>query len=462
MGSRSFRYRCRVITVFMVLITSFFLTSYITAYAEEFQYIIPGGNKTYSYMELETWYEINSITYMRNKISYQIEALSGDIASENYESLNHQYITLQQKIVELNNTRKQLVEYKNSLLLMEDKVDETELDIESSMRTDIDTELGNNSTGEYDNTTEIGELIQEIDTQIAAIDIQLKQYTDSKYTTSTSVSSAKLQDETQAFYNKYQQVLINESQIRLKDEFLKKCFGLIVIKEQTDYYIAYQQYLSLLSSVETIKYKMGYVTKNKLDTVKLDISKNDNMLLSSFNQYENARDYIDNETNISKNATLQLKMDMKEKSYDENITISRFKANNTSYMKIQHYLQSYQNYQNSGSFSYSTYKQILILIKDYQLQLNEFDANVKSYVKGAIQSYQYAFKVKAEAREELNLKIEKCSIVQKKYDNKKATLLDVYQANVERESAEIAYYKSCYEVIVWENILDNCIFRGTV
>lgn len=458
MGSRSFRYRCRDIIVFMVLITSIFLTSYITVNAEELQYIIPGGNKTYSYMELETWYEINSITYMRNKISYQIEGLSGDIASENYDSLNHQYITLQQKIDELNNTRKQLVEYKNSLLLMEDKVDETELDIEMG----TDTELCNNSTVGYANTTEIGELIQEIDTQIAAIDIQLKQYTDSKYTTSTSVSSAKLQDEIQAFYNKYQQVLINESQNRLKNEFLKKCFGLIVIKEQTDYYIAYQQYLSLLSSVEMIKYKKGYVTKNKLGTVKLDISKNDNMLLSSLNQYENARDYIDNETNISKNAMLQLKMDMKEKSYDENITISRFKANNTSYMKIQHYLQSYQSYQNSGSFSYSTYKQILLQIKDYQLQLNEFDDNVKSYVKGAIQSYQYAFKVKAEAREGLNLMIEKCSIVQKKYDNKKATLLDVYQANVERESAEIAYYKSCYEVIVWENILDNCIFGGEV
>jgi hypothetical protein len=211
---------------------------------------------------------------------------------------------------------------------------------------------------DYTNASEILGLIQEIDAQIVAIDIQLKQYTDSKYTTSTSVSSAKLQDEIQAFYNKYQQVLINESQNRLKNEFLKKCFGLIVIIEQTDYYIAYQQYLNLLSSVETIKYKKGYVTKNKLDTVKLDISKNDNMLVSSLNQYDNARDYIDNETNISKNVTLQLKMDMKE--------------------------------------------------------------------------------------------------------IKKATLLDLNQANVDKESAEIAYYKSCYEVILWENILDYCIYGGTV
>lgn len=407
--------------------------------ADDFLYIIPGGIETYTFGQIQEKYQTNSITYLRNNITYQIEALNSDIANENYNNLNGQYVEVIQRIAELNSTREQLIAYRNSLIKNENN------NLNDSILTDTN------------------DLIQEINNQIATIDTQLANLNSTKSSLMNHVSSAKLQEDTEAFYKEYQQILLQQSRNKLTYEFLKECFGLVVVKEQLEYYNVNGQYLELVAKAETIKFNKGASTQSKVDDVSLECMKNENMILYYQNIFDNTKDYIRTETNTGENITLKLDIEVNQKSYDLDTVTKIFLASNTTYMQLQNYIKSYQNYMNYNTgISYETYQQMMLKIQDYQMQQGELNNKIKVYVKNAIKSHQYVIKQKDTAKRDLDLNVKNCNVVQKKIDNKKATTIELYKAKIDKEMAELTYYKCCYKIILWEYIIDNCIYDVTL
>jgi hypothetical protein len=450
MGSIKYIHKLRINCIGLLICLVLTSNNVEVVHAEDSVYIIPGGIETYDYKQLLSRYESNSVTYIRSGITSQIEVLNNTIASENFDSLNGQYVDIIQKIEGLNSTKEQLIAYRSSLIEMQ----------ESSISLSTNAEDSLNPITPNVSNDNVLNLIQEINTQIANIDAQLAQYNSSKSTMMSNVQSAKLQENMSAFYKEYQQVLLHESQNKIKYDFLKKCFGLIIMKEQIDYYNSYQQYLSVVSNIESIKFSKGASTKSKIDTINLDIIKNQNSLLEYQNLFDNTKNSIKLETNTGDNITIKLGIDLGQKSYDLDTITKIFLASNTTYMQLQNYIKSYQNYLGSspGTMSSASYQQLVLKIQDYQLQSSELSSNIKTYVRNAIQAHQYALNSKEVAKSDLVLKNENYNIIKKKLQYKKATTLELNQAYVEKESAEIAYYKCCYEIVLWENIIDNCLY----
>lgn len=434
MGSKRYiHYGVKRVIICIVVGALLSVTKYICVHAQNTVYIIEIGEDTYNYQELLNRYEAYSTAYSRNSITNQIESLTGTIAEENYDSLNNQYAIILQKIADLNMAREELIAYRDYLLLAHEEKN------------------SNNSA-----------LLQEIDNQVTTIDAQLAQYYSSKSSAQVSVADAKLQEDVSAFYNTYQEALIKETQNLLKNEFLKRCFRLMISKEQINYCSTYQNYLGIAYRIETIKYKIGISNQSAIDKVGVDILKNETSMLKYQNSYDASRSSIYTDANISEKATIRLDMVLDKKGYDVNQTINRFIANNTNYLQLQNLENSYRNYKGStGATSYAANQQVELKIKDYQLQIKELKCNIESYAKEAILSYQNAFKAMELAKKELLASEQKCNIVIVKMNHKKATTLELQQAYAEKKSAEIAYYQCCYEIVVWENILENGIYGAT-
>ena len=220
--------------------------------AESITYIIGGTNNKYTYQELENYYEINSSSYLRSITTYQIEALKAIIISDNYNSLNNQYVYSLQRISELNIVKSELAEDRRKLL---------------SSKT-VNTLTNNIITVESRQDDDL------MDKQIAIIDEELIQYNKNINTIQASVADAKLQEEISSFYQTYQTALTNQSQNFLKYEFLKKCINMILTNEQIQYYNSYLKYLELQYKAELIKNEYGLSTGLKMNEIKLECLKN--------------------------------------------------------------------------------------------------------------------------------------------------------------------------------------------
>lgn len=412
------------------IITLFNALNSIRVSAENNVYIIGGGEEVYNYQDLLNRYEINSPAYNRNSLTYQIEALNGTISSETYDGYSNQWAGISQTITELNSTREELIAYKNLILAQEDA----------------------------DNTI----LLEEIDDQIAEVDAQIEMYSSSMNSVKENTAEAKLQKEISSFYSIYQQELIRKGQRLLKNDFLKSCYALIINKEQIDYYNSYQEYLDTAYEVETIKYKKGVSTQEKVNNASIDIQQNETSKLKYQNSYDTTLKSIQTETGISKNVALRFDMSFYEKNYDEDQTFYQFINCDTDYMQLLSLVACYQNYLGlDGMTSDAVYKQVGLQIQDYQLQIEELTNNIKTYVGVAIRSYHSAFRAKETAQNILSAKEENCRIVKAMLDNKKATILELKKAYVDKESAEITYYQCCYEIIVWENIIENGLYGAS-
>lgn len=423
--THSFKRVCAFIIVSFV----FMIRNEIMVEAEDTFYVVGKGEEVYNYQDLLKKYEENSAMYIRNSISYQIEALNATIADETYNNYYNQYASILLQIAELNSVRKELITYRDTLLL---------------------------------NQEENSFVIEEIDDQIASIDAKLEQYNSSKNTLQTSVADANLQEDISSFYNTYQNALIKESQNVLKNDFLKMCYGLIINKEQISYYDTYEEYLAILLKIENIKYKLGRSNQLDINKVKVDIAKNEMSTLKYENMNDDTLALIQTNTNMNKTAKIKLTIPLVEKTYNYEQVVRQFMNNNTKYIQLQNFVISYQNYLNSASIkSAAQIKQIELQIKDYQLQMIEFNYALKTYVKKAINSYKSSFKAMKVAKQELIVKEEICNSIKAKIKYKKGTTLELNQAYVQKESAEIAYYQYCYEVVIWENIIENSIYGAS-
>ena len=381
------------------------------------------GNATYQYSDLVNSYKTSSIAYSRSIINYEIEFYNSELASENYWSIYNQYIDLVEK-------RTQLQELKKSYL-------------------------------EYKATTTDASVLAEIDSQIDTIDTQIQQYDSSIHSYRSSMAEAKLQEEIEQFYKNNKAMLQLEAQNKLTNGFLKKCYSLILLKEQQEYYNAYQDYLTLVQRVETIKCQKGLANQVSLDTAEANLIKNKVTIEKYKASYTSTYTYIQSETKISDKAKVVLPLSIDKKEYKLEWTITQFENKNASLAQYKYLKQCYQDYLYSNSGSYTLYKQIELKIKDYQLQYEELKYDIGAYVTDAVNSYHNAFLSFASAEKELQLANKNYNIAIIKKQHKKATELEVSKANYETLAAEVTYYQCVYDIIGWQNILDNNLYGVT-
>lgn len=277
-----------------------------------------------------------------------------------------------------------------------------------------------------------------------------------------NVADTGLQEDIADFYGDYEKLITKEVESKLKHEFMKDCYNLIIYKEQVDYSNSYQDYLNLLLQADTIKYKLGLITQLTLDTDNINVLHNNRVIAENQNKYDLMLRTIKNDTAIPDNAKIVLNLIYTKKQFDVNDTINKFISSNSSYHQLQNYIRSYRNYLSSaGTASASSYRQTELKIRYYQLQKQELENKIKAYVKEAISSYDTAFQSRDAAWKELQVKAKGYNVTKKKLEYKRASQLQLQQALCEKEAAEIKYYQSCYEITVWQDILDNHIFGGT-
>jgi chorismate mutase len=411
-------------------------------------YEIGDGDIVYSFQDLLTKYEGNSTTYQRNIMDYQIQALAGTIADESYANINNQYLDVLQKISELKVAKEKLNSYMDYLLAEEEAVSSTSAD---------DMTADSVAPGK-----DYASLIAEINTQIAAIDAQLSQYMNTRSSLATSVAESKLQADVADFYSDYQSLITKEAQSRLKNDFMKNCYSLIIYKEQLDYNNSYQDYLDFVVEVDTIKFKFGLTTQITLDADSNSVLQNEITIIENQNTYDAVVSLIRSSTAITDNAKIRINLNNIKKQYNMEATINQFINSNSSYYQIQNYIRSYQNYLSSvGTASYTSYRQAELRIKNYQLQKEELEDNIRAYVKRAIKSYDIASQSREVTWNELQVKIKSYNATKTKLEYKRASRIQLQQALYEKEAAEVKYYQSCYQIIVWQDILDNNIYGVT-
>lgn len=423
---------------------SIIIQAYDSTLGEEIKvetyYIVGEGDKTYDFQELLSKYKANSVTYKRNMMEYRIQALDGKLADENHASIEAQYLDVANAIEELENTRKALYEYKEEL-----------------------ASQGGQAITDLAITIENQDLMEEIDIQIANIDLQLIQYEGTKSSLVTSLSNAKLTKNISNFHLKYQDMLEEEARRKLENDFLKECYSLIIYQEQLDYNKAYQDYLDIINEIDRIRYKFGIVTETQLDANDANRLHNENTIKGNKKTYENTIGSIGRAIgNGNEEFSIVLPLNHEKKEYKFDIKAQKFLSNNSSYQQIKNYIKSYQDHFNSGQVgTYTSYQQNELQVEYYKLQREELENSIKEYVNNAINSYENAYQSCENSWKELQVKNSEYNATTIQFKYKRASKLEISKTLYEKEAAELSYYQSCYETLVWEDILDNHIYGAT-
>lgn len=260
------------------------------------------GDKVYSFTELLSQYEKSSTTYKRNILEYQIQALNGTISAENHANIKSQHLNVLEAIEELKQTKATLIAYKEYL---EDQ-DNSAI------------------TGSAISIEENESLIKEVDKQIENIDIQLAQYNSSSYSLEQSLSDAQLSEDIADFFMHYQGIITEEAKKKLENDFLKRCYGLIIYQEQLDYSKAYKDYFNLIKEVDTIRYKFGLVTLMELDIDNANILQNEQLIADNQGLYDTTIKSIKKDTGITTDLKLRLSFIDTPIEYNLEATIDEF------------------------------------------------------------------------------------------------------------------------------------------
>ena len=432
------------ISICLCLVIIFKLYVPISAEVNKFDtyYEIGAGKNTYYFSELLTKYRTNSVTYKRSILDYQIQALNSNLADKNHANIGLQYVDLLNKINELNQTKEALISYKNDLMPHKSQV-VTGSAITKEITTSIDNQ----------------ELIKEIDIQIANIDSQLLQYNTTKSSLEINLSDAQLSMNISKFYWTYQSLIENEAKKKMENEFLKQCYSLIILQEQKDYYKVYSDYLALIKEADVIRYGYGLVTETELNVDEVNILHNKIAISDNKNDFEAEINAIKRDTGIEDKTKIKLHLLANKKEYDLDTVTQRFINSNSGYQQIQNYIRSYQEYINTDKISgYTSYYQTELRIDYYRLQREELEDNIRSYVAQAINSYKKAIRFRDASWKELQIKNNQYIVMVTKLKNKRASDIEVAKSLCDKEAAEVTYYQSCYESIIWQNIIDNQIY----
>jgi hypothetical protein len=413
------RYACLILSVIM----SLNINGASASVAINNSYEVGSGDVIYQYEKLLGDYKISSTSYYRNTLIYEIELYNSDLATEKYSSIEYQYSEAVEKKAELQELKDLYIELKT--------------------------------------TIEDEDLLAEIDSQLAAIEAQINQYNSNIGTIQTSMAEAKLQEEIMKFYKNNHNLIEQEAQNKLIYEFTKKCYSLMLLKEQQGYYEAYHEYLKTVEKVENIKYQMGLTNLSILDLAKLDVHKNSISIEKNGTSYNSIYTYVKSEVNLRDNVKIILPISISNKQYNLEQTINQYLNNNANLAQLKHIKQCYQNYLYSNYGSYTLYKQIELRIKDYQLQYDQLILSIEAYVTEALFSYEKALYNLDLSEKEVQLAIKNYNTAVLKKENKMSTELEVMKAKYEREAAEVTYYQDVFDVIIWQCILDNSIYEVT-
>lgn len=427
-------------------------------HAQSFAYTIEGKEETYTYSFQELWklYGGYSNTYKRNVLTNEIDALISKITEINYEMLNSQYSSIVSTIEELKSKKRQLEDYKQSLL------DSTTITTHKEESSQEERVVEEDKQSEDETIHTISNLIYEIDTQISYIDSQITQYNLNKGTAGANAADAKLQDDLAYFNKQYQELITRKTQNQLKLDFMKRCFQLIFEQEQIENFKEYKDYLEVLYTVEEIKYKKGYSNKQDLTQTYLNLLKNNNNLELAENNLSILFGSIQNDTNMKENTSLKLTFDWVERDFDTKKTVEQFLINNLEYLKLQNIEKSYDKYLSSlGITNNATYEHAKLQIKDCQLQINQLLYDIENYVKNAIYQYKLATNEMETTKKQLKVAEEECIEIEAKLSMKKSTKMELLKSYTDRTSAKIAYYKTIYNMLAWEHILENNMYGAS-
>ena len=412
------RYPIKLIVIFLLCIQFFYTT---VSASEATIYELGIGENVYSFDEILRDYQSFSTTYQLNSITYQLQALDGTIAMENYNSIQNQYSETSTHLASLKEAKENLLLYK-------------------------------------ENTTD-AEVIAEIDTQINTINSQIDQYNKTINSTNQNMTQAKLQEDIAAYYNIYHSEILLEARNKLKNEFKKKCFNLIVLKEKQDYYQSYNKYLELIFTIENIKYKKGLSGITDLDLAKTNLMNNDLEISKNQIAYDTSYAFIKSEANLKDNARINFPLSIEKKNYNTEQITKNFISNNSSILQLHNFVRSYNSYlTNCTGLSYY---EASLKIDHYNLQDKELRENIKAFVQHAILSYEQSFQSLNAASEELQLKVKQLNITNIKKEHKMATELDLRKIEYEKDAAEANYYQLCYNIVIWQDILDNNLYNVT-
>ena len=433
-----------VVSISMCLFIILKLCAPVSAEASKFDkhYEIGRGDRIYDYDDLLSRYRINSVTFRRNILNYQIEALNGDLADENHINIKSQHIDVLGKIEELKQAKDALLAYKNDLLSQKNQV-----------------VTGSAITADITLTESNQELINEINNQIANIDLQLQQYNSTKSSLETNLSDAKLSKNISNFYIGYQSLLESEAKKKLENDFLKQCYSLIIYQEQLDYYRTYQEYLILINKIDAIRYRYGLVNEIDLDVGEVNLLHNERVITENFNTLEAGIKVIKRDTGIMDESKIKLPLYYNKKEYNVESTIRRFIDNYSGYKQIQNYISSYQDYRDTAKMaSYTSYRQTELRIDYYKLQKKEMEDSIREYVTNAVNAYENAISSREASWKELQVRTSQYNSLVAKQKYKRASQLEVAKSLYEKEAVELAYYQSLYDSVVWQDILDNHIY----
>lgn len=386
-------------------------------------YELGNGNISYQLDQLISAYKSTDAEYKHDMLSYEINYYDSDLALENYNSVNYQYSQAVEKQAKLQAIKSV---YQNYLTT------ETDPDV-----------------------------IDQINSEIENIDNQIEQYDSSIASISSSKSEYKIQKDIEQFYKDNITLLKQEAENKLFNEFLKKCYNLIILNEKQDYYEAYQKYLDAEYAVATIKYKKGLIDFSSLQLSETNQTKNSIDMQQNNDLYKSNLASIEKKTGIQDSDKIVLPISITEKVYDvENIT-STFENNNSSLIQLLYLKKCYQDYQYTNYGTYTLFKQIGLKVQDYQLQYDSLRNEVEKYVKDTIASYQKSWRDYELSSRQVKIAENNYNVFVLKKEHKIATQLDVEKAEYELEASQVSYYQSLCNVIIWQYILDNHVYGET-
>lgn len=391
--------------------------------ASEATYEIGTGNTSYQYNDLKNRYQWYSSTYMQKMLGYQIEALNYSLTSESSASISSQFATAVDKCSRLKQLKQEYMEYRS--------------------------------------TVSDAAILAELDAQIQTISDQIEQYNSTINSYQSSLAESNLKAEIEQFYVNYQSLINQEAQNKLLNDFMKKCYGLILLQEQEDYYVSNNDYLSTIQRIEKIKTSHGVSTQISSDIATANLLKNKLALQENVQSLYTAYTEIKTETNVAEGTRILLPIAVSPKQYGLEETILQYEYRNMALAQYSHLKQCYQRYLSSNNKTNTQYHQIELKIQDYQLQHNVLKNNIRKYVTEAIYAYDNEFRNLELADKEFQIAQKNYNIMVTKKKYKKSTELDVTKAKSEMESAEVAYYQCIYKIIIWRDILDNGIYGVT-
>lgn len=62
--------------------------------------------------------------------------------------------------------------------------------------------------------------------------------------------------------------------------------------------------------------------------------------------------------------------------------------------------------------------------------------------------------------QELQIKSDLYNAYVNKLNYKRASQLELAKILYEKEAAELAYYQCCYDIVIWQDILDNYVYEA--